>query len=224
MAMYLQRLIDYLLSIILFYLRPIFKYFLRKTTGLCELQRSIYATSPGAQRTLQVEQSFNGSRSLVLKKIHDKLGGLAKEGRFTANNGHEVTSLVEFACEAVCIEKKIKAGLHPDFLCGLRVSLLQMFGYQQLLTEVELLRRQQFDSSNNEHEKVLRALWWALKDEPLAARKTKQWTEIGFQGDDPATDFRGMGMLGLTQLVFLAERFPDAARLVLTNSLHPVHG
>jgi hypothetical protein len=94
----------------------------------------------------------------------------------------------------------------------------------QLMTEVELMRREQFDSSNAEHEKVLKSLWSALKDEPLANRKSKQWTEIGFQGDDPATDFRGMGLLGLKQLVFFAERFPDSARLVLTNSLHPVHG
>ena len=31
----------------------------------------------------------------------------------------------------------------------------------------------------------------------LEARYTKQWQEIGFQGKDPATDFRGMGVLGL---------------------------
>ena len=31
----------------------------------------------------------------------------------------------------------------------------------------------------------------------LESRHTKQWQEIGFQGKDPATDFRGMGILGL---------------------------
>ena len=31
----------------------------------------------------------------------------------------------------------------------------------------------------------------------LEARHTKQWQDIGFQGKDPATDFRGMGVLGL---------------------------
>ena len=31
----------------------------------------------------------------------------------------------------------------------------------------------------------------------LEARRTKQWQDIGFQGKDPATDFRGMGVLGL---------------------------
>ena len=32
-------------------------------------------------------------------------------------------------------------------------------------------------------------------------RVTKQWQDIGFQGEDPKTDFRGMGMLGLHNLM-----------------------
>ena len=36
---------------------------------------------------------------------------------------------------------------------------------------------------------------------PLMTRKTKQWQNIGFQGDDPKTDFRGMGLLGLKNLL-----------------------
>lgn len=44
-------------------------------------------------------------------------------------------------------------------------------------------------------------LWKFLKpDTPLASRISKQWCEIGFQGDDPKTDFRGMGLLGLYNL------------------------
>lgn len=37
---------------------------------------------------------------------------------------------------------------------------------------------------------------------PLEARITKDWQRIGFQGTDPATDFRGMGMLGLRCLQY----------------------
>lgn len=35
----------------------------------------------------------------------------------------------------------------------------------------------------------------------LTERISPQWTIIGFQGNDPATDFRGMGLLGLLNLV-----------------------
>lgn len=40
----------------------------------------------------------------------------------------------------------------------------------------------------------------------LESRITKQWGDIGFQGDDPKTDFRGMGMLGLNNLVWVPWR------------------
>jgi hypothetical protein len=47
------------------------------------------------------------------------------------------------------------------------------------------------------------------------------WTEIGFQGNDPATDFRGMGLLGLIQLVhFSCREGGELARQVLLDSNH----
>lgn len=50
------------------------------------------------------------------------------------------------------------------------------------------------------------------------------WTSIGFQGNDPSTDFRGMGVFGLMQLVFFAEQFPESALSVLSASSHPTKG
>ena len=45
-------------------------------------------------------------------------------------------------------------------------------------------------------------LWIVLTNgEHLESRTSSQWTQIGFQGEDPQTDFRGMGMLGLDQLM-----------------------
>ena len=58
-----------------------------------------------------------------------------------------------------------------------------------------------YDKKNDEHEGKLMKLWSTLKpNEELGERKTKKWIDIGFQGDDPATDFRGSGILGLDQL------------------------
>uniref|UniRef100_A0A915E8V2 ELMO domain-containing protein n=1 Tax=Ditylenchus dipsaci TaxID=166011 RepID=A0A915E8V2_9BILA len=53
----------------------------------------------------------------------------------------------------------------------------------------------------------------SYNNEELKARKTNQWQDIGFQGDDPATDFRGMGVLGLDQLVFFAQSMSRHSRL-----------
>ena len=52
----------------------------------------------------------------------------------------------------------------------------------------------------------------------LNQRVTKQWQDIGFQGEDPKTDFRGMGMLGLHNLmkVILVTNF--SARLLIIIS------
>jgi hypothetical protein len=77
-----------------------------------------------------------------------------------------------------------------------------MCGYKRLLREVEALRATPYDSGNAHHEAGLMRLWSALQPGvDLEARRTKQWQAIGFQGDDPKTDFRGMGMLGLENLL-----------------------
>ena len=41
------------------------------------------------------------------------------------------------------------------------------------------------------------------------------------QGQNPATDFRGMGILGLESLVYFAQTHPAAARRVCNESLVP---
>lgn len=39
-----------------------------------------------------------------------------------------------------------------------------------------------------------------MKGTELSGRKSKQWEILGFQGSDPATDFRGGGILSLDSL------------------------
>ena len=46
-------------------------------------------------------------------------------------------------------------------------------------------------------------LWKSLQpNTPLESRITKQWQDIGFQGNNPATDFRGMGILSLHCMLY----------------------
>lgn len=51
--------------------------------------------------------------------------------------------------------------------------------------------------------------------------KCKDWGDVGFQGDDPSTDFRGMGLLGLHQLTYFASCYPTQAHEILRSSNHP---
>lgn len=88
------------------------------------------------------------------------------------------------------------------FVVSLRNCLRQIWGYKRLVSEVEVLRSQPYDPDNLEHERGLLELWDLLQPGiPLERRRTKQWQSIGFQGDDPKTDFRGMGTLGLENLL-----------------------
>lgn len=44
-------------------------------------------------------------------------------------------------------------------------------------------------------------IWTKLRPERnIKNRKSEEWIELGFQVEDPATDFRGAGYLGLMNL------------------------
>jgi len=121
--------------------------------------------------------------------------------------------------------KKIKRDLHIQFVHSLAACLSQVCGYKQLVIEVERLRATAYDADNLLHEQQLLQLWSLLQPGvPLMTRKTKQWQNIGFQGDDPKTDFRGMGLLGLENLLYFAKEYNTAARHILSHSHHPKHG
>jgi engulfment and cell motility protein 2 len=60
-----------------------------------------------------------------------------------------------------------------------------------------------------EHLQLLEIYWkLCFPDQPFQ-RKDKRWTEVGFQGPDPGTDFRGAGVFGLRHLIFFAQTHPD---------------
>lgn len=108
---------------------------------------------------------------------------------------------------------------------NLTASLEQIYGYNLLVGEAESLRRTPYSSDDNNHEKLLLTLWTLLKpDVLLSSRITKQWTEIGFQGSDPMTDFRGMGILALHNLVYFVTHYNSLAQKLLKNSYHKEFG
>eukprot|EP01080_Neovahlkampfia_damariscottae_P005347 gene5347-9156_t len=63
-----------------------------------------------------------------------------------------------------------------------------------------------FDPSNEKHVALLKQLWSNINPHTkLKDLISEQWSDIGFQGKNPATDFRGMGLLGLDTLVFISK-------------------
>ncbi|XP_026755590.2 ELMO domain-containing protein 2 [Galleria mellonella] len=209
-------------SVLQWYLRPIIKWFLRKTTRLCELQRICYGDKAGAPRTCNVERSLMLSRTKDIKEVISHLDATVAEKRFTVDN---FRNIFDPSVAIIIRAKQINCKLHGSFVVSIRRCLEQIWSYRNLVNEVEELRRIQFDSNDPSHEEKLLKLWSLLvPNELLESRVSKQWQAIGFQGDDPKTDFRGMGLLGLENLLFFASEYPQASSHVLSHSHHPKYG
>lgn len=73
-----------------------------------------------------------------------------------------------------------------------------------------------YDSQNPQHERALQSFWKICRpNESLESRSSPQWKTIGFQGVDPATDFRGAGILGLRCLVYFGIKHPETFHKML---------
>ncbi|KAG2484476.1 hypothetical protein HYH03_016710 [Edaphochlamys debaryana] len=95
------------------------------------------------------------------------------------------------------------------------LSLLQLEQLQQLRERTQ----EKFDLSDPAHQEALRRLWGlAFAGEACTQLKTARWKDMGWQGEDPATDFRGAGLYGLENLIYLGEAHPDTFRRLLDKS------
>ncbi|CAL9700011.1 unnamed protein product [Knipowitschia caucasica] len=190
------------------FLRYWLKWLIRQVTGTCELQRICCGSKQGATRTTKAEYSLRFSKNKVLRNA------------LTAT-----TENLPQCVDQIMREKSIKPQKDPLFKDNLHNCLSQITGYNQLYVGVEELRKEVFSSDNPDHESMLLKLWDLLiPSVKLESRITKQWGDIGFQGDDPKTDFRGMGLLGLINLVFFSENYTEKARQVLSHANHPKLG
>jgi hypothetical protein len=48
--------------------------------------------------------------------------------------------------------------------------------------------------------------------------KSSQWKSMGFQGLDPSTDFRGSGLFGLEQMVYLSQNYPHEFKAMMQSA------
>lgn len=95
----------------------------------------------------------------------------------------------------------------------LRPCLERIYGVRVLWSGVEAMRAETYSQENSEHERSLLQLWNQLMPSTsLESRITKQWQEIGFQGSNPATDFRSMGVLSLHCMLYPVWRGVSLAR------------
>ncbi|XP_022843550.1 ELMO domain-containing protein A-like isoform X1 [Olea europaea var. sylvestris] len=99
----------------------------------------------------------------------------------------------------VCVQRR-ENDAHPSF----DLTPAQEECLQRLQQRIDVA----YDSSNIEHQEALRALWnAAFPGEELSGLISEQWKEMGWQGKDPSTDFRGGGFISLENLLFFARNF-----------------
>ncbi|XP_024019972.1 ELMO domain-containing protein A isoform X2 [Morus notabilis] len=73
-----------------------------------------------------------------------------------------------------------------------------------------------FDETRPDHQEALRALWFAaFPDIALKGLISEQWKDMGWQGPNPSTDFRGCGYISLENLLFFARTYPASFRRLL---------
>ncbi|KUG01509.1 ELMO domain-containing protein B [Phytophthora nicotianae] len=93
----------------------------------------------------------------------------------------------------------------------------------KVYARVYALKNEAYSSSKPDHEEMLEQLWTNLKPDIRreGGRITKEWGEIGFQGTDPMSDFRSMGLLSLVQLNHFTKSYRIEAQRALEESNHP---
>lgn len=101
------------------------------------------------------------------------------------------------------------------YIENLRMCLQSILYVNTVIDKIRSLAKTHYNSTDSAHSKLLMQLWTNLKPN----ERVGSWGDIGFQGEDPATDFRGMGLLGLIQLEVFS--ITPIARDVLLDSNHP---
>ncbi|CAG7908581.1 unnamed protein product [Brassica rapa] len=77
-----------------------------------------------------------------------------------------------------------------------------------------------YDSTIPLHQEALRDLWkLAFPEEELHGLISEQWKEMGWQGKDPSTDFRGGGFISLENLLYFARNFQKSFQDLLRKQV-----
>ncbi|KAL6903399.1 hypothetical protein ACP4OV_004212 [Aristida adscensionis] len=83
---------------------------------------------------------------------------------------------------------------------------------QRLQSRIEV----PYDGSNEVHQEALKALWRSsFPETELLGLVSDQWKEMGWQGKDPSTDFRGGGFISLENLLFFSRNYQKSFQELL---------
>lgn len=205
------------------YLYYIFKCIVHIYTGKCGIERIIESPSIFPEKVLAIEQQCVRSKNCEINQLFDNFNGSAHKFPVvtTLRSAHK-----HYDAElAVTVIQRAKNLFSIITIEHLRLCLKASCKYQTGIRAIEKLRRESFDDSKSEHTSLLETLWCNLGSPEIEySRISKNWQLLGFQGTDPSTDFRGMGLLGLMNLVEFSGNDKENVRRQLSLSQHPLIG
>lgn len=189
-------------------LRSAYKYVVHLLTGRCELER------------------------IVLRHCHDRLA-LVRETRQSLKRSKQLAPQAlllvgpdpkQAPNVAVLVQEIVaRKRLRPNAQPGLESAVESLAQTTGAVLHLSGLAQRQF--SHEDDMGMLDELWSSLKPgEELQGgnpRRSQSWGEIGFQGVDPATDFRGGGLLALENLLYFASNPETSA---LARGILATHG
>lgn len=184
----------------------------------------------------------------MVKRVRRIAGGVSQVERICANDQHTSAMTARFWDEwrtSKRLQTVFKKYSHSDQLdppkvgdeiCTLkRVSqgnevrgnivrcLEQIAAVNKVAAHLRMLASTPFSTDNEEHENQLEELWKKLlPGVERDGRVTREWGRLGFQQSDPATDFRGGGLLALHQLLHFARTRPSVARRMIVEPAEEV--
>jgi hypothetical protein len=187
----------------------------RMLTGRGELERLLASVPSENVREIVAQFEAYVRRSDALK-LH--------KAAILNSTGSEPRALA-----AHIVELKSFRVNRPDFhalVLPNLIALLSLTGHHGVVEQIAShLASTGYSSAERSHEELLRSLWTAAFPQvPLPDRVGPHWGDLGFQGKDPATDFRGAGLLGLQSLVHLARRYPTHVRHIIAGTELPFKG
>jgi ELMO domain-containing protein len=200
--------------------RSLWKWILHQISGKCEISRICESKSDipyNADMAVMVLNSLAKSRQLSIYRSI-----IFSMKPFSAKS----------ACDHVVNIKKLSKCPYNLNCCFEHVRQINSF-----IQLMETLVKTPYTPTNNSHTDLLERSYTALMgtEQPIPyiegksyndnidIESSKKWGHIGFQGNNPGTDFRGMGLLGLKQLeYYVTSQFHgDDAKSVLREANHP---
>mmetsp|Transcript_4506 Transcript_4506/g.7896 ORF Transcript_4506/g.7896 Transcript_4506/m.7896 type:complete len:330 (+) Transcript_4506:70-1059(+) len=209
----------------------IYKWIMRRITGRSEIERvaRLYSTAQSTQDNLKLHSTTLHFIKLLrqskkLSNVTTSLGIPSSSSNTKFNDvqqnlntsSHEI---IQQAFTQICSIKRISSSDSKNSsTCTALKELLQIaLTLGTTIQSVIDRQRSRYNSDNPQHEILLEKLWNVLTNNAVRTngRVTSEWGTIGFQGKDPATDFRGGGEFALVQLIQFVEKYPDEARRFL---------